>query len=66
MYLLIGGFHLIGASEKEISSTIEQLKDLGVEMFAPCHCSGDLARSMFIEAFGNNYIDVRVGKTIEV
>ena len=66
VYLLIGGFHLIGASEKEISSIIEQLKDLGVEMVAPCHCSGDLARNMFKEAFGDNYIDVGVGKTIEI
>ncbi|MHA1581903.1 MAG: MBL fold metallo-hydrolase [Candidatus Baldrarchaeia archaeon] len=66
VYLLIGGFHLIGASEKEISSIIEQLKDLDVEMVAPCHCSGDLARSMFKEAFGENYIDVGVGKTIEI
>ena len=66
VYLLIGGFHLIGASEKEISSIIEQLKNLGVEMVAPCHCSGDLARNMFKEAFGDNYIDVGVGKTIEI
>ena len=66
VYLLIGGFHLIGASEKEISSIIEQLKDLGVEMVAPCHCSGDLARNMFKEAFGDNYIDAGVGKTIEI
>ena len=35
-------------------------------MVAPCHCSGDLARNMFKEAFGDNYIDVGVGKTIEI
>jgi len=66
VYLVIGGFHLTGASEEEISSIIEQLKDLGVEKVAPCHCSGDLARNMFKETFGENYIDVGVGKSIEI
>ena len=66
VYLIIGGFHLIGASEDEISSIIEQLKNLGVKKVAPCHCSGDLARSMFKEAFNEDYIEVGVGKIIEI
>jgi len=66
IYLVIGGFHLGGETRGEIGSIIEELKDLGVEKIAPCHCSGDLARSMFKEAFGNNYIEAGVGAVIEI
>ena len=37
------------------------VKGKGVEKVAPCHCSGDLARKMFKEAFQENYIEVGVG-----
>ena len=66
IYLVMGGFHLGGESRGEIRSIIEELKDLGVEKIAPCHCSGDLARSMFKEAFGDNYIEAGVGAIIEL
>ncbi len=66
IYLVAGGFHLGGKSRGEIRSIIEELKDLGVEKIAPCHCSGDLARSMFKEVFGDNYIEEGVGATIEI
>lgn len=62
----MGGFHLAGKTKNEISSIIIQLKDLGVENVAPCHCSGDLARTMFEESFGENYIDSGVGRIIEI
>jgi len=66
IYLVIGGFHLAGKSEDEISSIIQQLKDLGVQKVAPCHCSGDLARDMFRQEFGDDYIEVGVGSIIEI
>jgi 7,8-dihydropterin-6-yl-methyl-4-(beta-D-ribofuranosyl)aminobenzene 5'-phosphate synthase len=57
----MGGFHLTGASESTILSIIEQLKALGVKKVAPCHCSGDLARKLFKEKFGEDYLEVGVG-----
>ena len=66
IYLVIGGFHLGGASEDEILSIIEQLKSLGVAEVAPCHCTGDLARRMFEEAFGENYVEAGVGRIIDI
>jgi 7,8-dihydropterin-6-yl-methyl-4-(beta-D-ribofuranosyl)aminobenzene 5'-phosphate synthase len=57
----MGGFHLTGASESTILSIIEQLKALGVKKVAPCHCSGDLARKLFKEEFGEDYLEVGVG-----
>lgn len=61
IYLVMGGFHLTGASESTILSIIEQLKELEVKKVAPCHCSGDLARKLFKEKFGEDYLEVGVG-----
>ena len=47
VYLLIGGFHLMGKSQKEIREIAKKLDELKVERIAPCHCSGDTARDSF-------------------
>jgi 7,8-dihydropterin-6-yl-methyl-4-(beta-D-ribofuranosyl)aminobenzene 5'-phosphate synthase len=61
IYLAIGGFHLGGESEKTILSIIGELKRLGVKKVAPCHCSGDLARRLFREKLGEDYMEAGVG-----
>jgi 7,8-dihydropterin-6-yl-methyl-4-(beta-D-ribofuranosyl)aminobenzene 5'-phosphate synthase len=66
IFLMIGGFHLSGASPSQISHVAESLLQLGVEKVAPCHCSGDQARKMFKEYFGDDYIDCGVGKEIVI
>ncbi len=64
IYLVIGGYHLFGRSEKEIMDVIREFKGIDVEKVAPCHCTGDKARKLFREAFKEDYIEVGVGKTI--
>ncbi|MBN1212123.1 MAG: MBL fold metallo-hydrolase [candidate division Zixibacteria bacterium] len=66
IFLIIGGFHLVRDSEESINAIIEELKKLGVQNAAPCHCSGDDARRLFKKAFGDNYIEIGVGKTIDL
>ncbi|MGQ9552406.1 MAG: MBL fold metallo-hydrolase [Candidatus Bathycorpusculaceae bacterium] len=61
VYLVLGGFHLSGESENRISSIIELFRELGVVKAAPCHCSGDRARALFKEEFGEDYMEVGVG-----
>ena len=61
VYLVLGGFHLSGASENTILSIIEQFRELGVVKVAPCHCSGDRARALFKEEFGEDYMEVGAG-----
>jgi len=65
-FLMIGGFHLGGASPSQISYVAESLLQLGVEKVAPCHCSGERARRLFSEYFGDDYIDCGVGKEIVI
>jgi 7,8-dihydropterin-6-yl-methyl-4-(beta-D-ribofuranosyl)aminobenzene 5'-phosphate synthase len=64
--LITGGFHLAGTSKAVIKEIITEIKDLGVTYAGPCHCSGDLARRLFKIEYGNNYIDVGVGRVIKL
>ncbi len=64
VHLVMGGFHLQGASADQIASSIDSFEDLGVEKVGPCHCSGDRARRMFKERYGHNYVEVGVGKIV--
>jgi len=63
-YLVMGGFHLSGASSAQIESIISSFVDLAVEKVAPCHCSGDETRRLFKEQYGEGYIESGVGKRI--
>ncbi len=64
--LVLGGFHLGGASEAEIASIVEDFRRLGVRRVAPCHCSGDVARRLFGETYGEDFIPAGVGSRLEV
>ena len=66
VHLLIGGFHLMGGSSKEIKGIIKNLEELEVEMVAPCHCSGDTARKFFGQHFKESYIECGAGLALEI
>jgi len=66
VYLVVGGFHLSGATRKEILSVVERLRSLGVTNIAPCHCSGDLARRIFKDSFGDGYVNAGTGTIIHI
>jgi len=66
IYLVLGGFHLTGASDSELNGIISDFRKLGVEKVAPCHCSGDRCRELFKEEYQNNFIENGVGKIIEI
>lgn len=66
VYLVIGGFHLGGAGTGRIQRIVSEFKELGVKHPAPCHCSGDLARSLFKQAYGDDFFDAHVGARFEV
>jgi 7,8-dihydropterin-6-yl-methyl-4-(beta-D-ribofuranosyl)aminobenzene 5'-phosphate synthase len=66
VYLVIGGFHLGGMSERQIDKIVEGFKREGVKKVGPCHCSGNLARKLFKKAYDKDFIEVGVGKIIEI
>ncbi|NJE08720.1 MBL fold metallo-hydrolase [Thermococcus sp. M39] len=63
-FLVVGGFHLFGASEKEVRAIATSLKKLGVQKVMPCHCTGSKAERIFAEEFGVDYVGCGVGKVI--
>ncbi len=64
VYLVIGGFHMSGASTHQVQSVIEEFRQSGVRNVAPCHCSGDGTRKLFGEEYGEACIDGGAGKII--
>ena len=66
VYLVMGGFHLGSASRQRIGGIIADFRDLGVRKVAPCHCTGDLAREMFAEAFGADFVPAGVGRVVAI
>jgi len=64
--LVIGGFHLEWATAGKVQRIIAAFKDQGVQYVAPTHCSGDRARQLFQQQYGDRYIEAGVGKTISL
>ncbi|MDY7029188.1 MAG: MBL fold metallo-hydrolase [Spirochaetota bacterium] len=60
-----GGFHLLRAGEERIAKTIEYLHGLSPEVVAACHCTGFEASALFREAFGQKFIPLATGDTLE-
>lgn len=61
VYLVIGGFHLGGKTGSELNQIVETMKGLGVMKVAPTHCSGEDARRVFQEEYGDDFLDVGLG-----
>jgi len=62
--LAMGGFHLPEKSPEELREMTAAFRRLGVRRAGPCHCSGDAARRIFAEEYGEQYIEVGVGREI--
>lgn len=63
---IVGGFHLKDATEDQIARVTKGLKDSGVSRAGPCHCTGDRGRQMMSEAFGQDFVNVGVGRCLTI
>jgi 7,8-dihydropterin-6-yl-methyl-4-(beta-D-ribofuranosyl)aminobenzene 5'-phosphate synthase len=63
--LLVGGFHLLEASQRQVETVIARLQDLGVHQVVPTHCTGDSAIAIFARIYDNNHILGGAGQIIE-
>jgi 7,8-dihydropterin-6-yl-methyl-4-(beta-D-ribofuranosyl)aminobenzene 5'-phosphate synthase len=66
VYLLMGGFHLLGKDKAGIQAIIHNLKSQGVEKVAPSHCTGNRAIALFREAWDSDFIEGGCGAVIEL
>lgn len=66
IYLVLGGFHLIGKPETELQDIIRDFKDLGVMKVGATHCTGDPAIELFKKAYGELFVQMGVGRIIKI
>jgi 7,8-dihydropterin-6-yl-methyl-4-(beta-D-ribofuranosyl)aminobenzene 5'-phosphate synthase len=63
--MVIGGWHLASAAEREIKEIIDAFQKMGVERVAPCHCTGDRAMALFKREYGEDFIKAGTGSIIK-
>jgi 7,8-dihydropterin-6-yl-methyl-4-(beta-D-ribofuranosyl)aminobenzene 5'-phosphate synthase len=63
--MVMGGIHLIDATEERIDKTVHELKKFNIEKLALCHCTGMLAMIKLYESFGNRMLFNNVGTQID-
>jgi 7,8-dihydropterin-6-yl-methyl-4-(beta-D-ribofuranosyl)aminobenzene 5'-phosphate synthase len=61
VYLVLGGFHLGGASASSVRQICTTFRELGVQNVAPSHCTGEQAMGIFASEFGGNYLAAGAG-----
>ena len=66
IFAVIGGFHLIEASDARLQATVSCLRDFGVKLIAPCHCTGFEAIEHFRKELGDAVVPFRAGMRIHI
>lgn len=64
--LVMGGFHLRGASQEDIDFIVSEFQRLKVGRVAPSHCTGEKAIASFVSQYGDNCLQAGVGKVIRI
>ncbi len=62
---VIGGFHLIDASDERVQRTVGEFQRLGVEEVYTGHCTGLRAEAAFLRAYGDKFHKLHSGMTVE-
>lgn len=63
---ILGGFHLISATEEHISQVIKALKKLDPAWISAGHCTGFVAETEFKNTFENNYRHLSTGDVFTI
>ena len=64
-YAVIGGMHLAWSPEDRVKMEVEALKNMGVRLLVPLHCSGDLVPRV-ASSVGLEVRRLNVGESIEL
>lgn len=66
VYAVIGGFHLLDATDEKIQNTIDRFKELDIERIGLSHCTGSKAIQMFLEQMPSQTFIFETGSVFEV
>ena len=64
VYGVIGGFHLMHSTISDVRRCAAELKQAGVVLVAPTHCTGWRAEKEFKSVFNENFISLREGQNL--
>lgn len=53
---LVGGTHLVRRSDEYIEQTVKELKQFGLSLISPCHCTGFKATTRLWQAFPDEFV----------
>ncbi|HHU76259.1 MAG TPA: MBL fold metallo-hydrolase [Firmicutes bacterium] len=62
---VIGGTHLMNASDNRLASTIKDLRKFDIDKLGPCHCTGFRATAALHQAFPQQFIINQVSSVFE-
>lgn len=63
---VIGGFHLMQASEERLATIQETFSKAGVHYLLATHCTGDKAKAYFQKSYGERFINKGLSQTITI
>jgi 7,8-dihydropterin-6-yl-methyl-4-(beta-D-ribofuranosyl)aminobenzene 5'-phosphate synthase len=67
IHLIVGGMHLLSATDEEITRVATALHETWkVEWIAPAHCTGEPAFAILQKSFGDRYLYTGLGNTLVV
>lgn len=55
VHAIIGGFHLLNASDSRMQKTLDALKIIDADILAPCHCTGEKQTEQLKTAFPDSF-----------
>lgn len=65
IHAVLGGMHLVGASDERVSRTIDELRGMDIDILAPAHCTGRAATAALWHALPERCIPFHVGTQVE-
>jgi len=66
IYGAIGGYHLVQRNDSYINRTIKELRNFGLKLISPCHCTGFKATCNLYQAFPRAFLLNFSGRTMKV
>lgn len=66
LWAVLGGFHLYRTPPLEVAKILTRFKDLGVGRVGASHCTGEAAIGMFRKSYGPDFIEMGVGRRVEL
>ena len=65
IYAIIGGSHLVGASQKQLNKTVATLRELNIRKIGLCHCTDLPAATILAQEFPASFFFNKAGTIID-